>query len=640
RLRLADGSHRWFRARAKPRQDASGKLVAWYGSLEDIHDQVVGEEALRASEERYRLASRATNDVIWDWSFENQRATWAGAYKKVLGYPELQNGSGVDWWLDRIHPDDRPRILESQSAALAGGDQYWHEEYRFLVASGEWIDVRTRCVIVRNSDGTPSRLVGSMLDVSQQKRVEAELNWAAHHDPLTKIPNRTLFRRRNMAAIDAARQSGRWIAVVVIDLNNFKQLNDTLGHAAGDQVLIQTAERLARSLPDMATVARLGGDEFAIIMPELTAEDAYCEHMAKVSANLTEPFHFGDLRVPVNFSAGVAIWPRDGDDPADILIAADLALYAAKEQMPGTVLEFAPSLKGASARRSKMLMLARQALEHDRIVPFYQPKIDLRTGRLMGWEALLRVRSVDGNTLPPSEIAAAFSDIEIAVQLTDRMFARVFSDLANWRDAGLEPGRIAVNVSAADFRQSGLSDRIRSYAQASRQSLAEIDIEVTETVLIGQLGPEVSRTLEELRTMGVMVALDDFGTGYASLTHLQQFPVDVIKIDRSFITRIDENDPKATAVIDAVLQMAKRLGMQTVAEGIETVEQARYLRARGCTIGQGYLFDRPVPAEDVPQILSSQTRGQWEFGRMYRSVPLTTGTSEKTVQMQGGQQGR
>ncbi|MBI1620806.1 EAL domain-containing protein [Aquamicrobium sp. cd-1] len=623
RLRMSDGAFRWYRARARPRHDAEGNVVAWYGSLEDIHDQVLGEEALRSSEERYRLASRATSDVIWDWSFQDQRATWAGAYKKVLGYPELQSETDFDWWLDRIHPDDRSRVLTSQSAALKGGAEYWHEEYRFRIATGEWIDVKTRCVIVRDGDERPIRLVGSMLDVTQQKTVEAELNWAALHDPLTKLPNRTLYRKRKRAAIDDARQSGGSVALIVLDLNNFKELNDTLGHAAGDRVLEQTAQRLLESLPHTASVARLGGDEFAIILPELSEPDAYAGPMSYVSTAMEEPFLVGDTRVPVNFSAGVALWPRDGEDPAELLIAADLALYSAKEEMPGTFMEFTPTLRGASERRSQMLFLARQALEQDSIVPFYQPKIDLRTGRVMGWEALLRICSADGTILPPSEIQAAFSDSEVAVRLTERMFARVFADLANWRAVGIDPGRIAVNLSAADFRGPDLASRLQAHAEATEQGLSAIDIEVTETVLIGQLGPEVSRMLQELRKMGVMVALDDFGTGYASLTHLQEFPVDVIKIDKSFIERIDENNPKATAVIDAVLEMAMRLGMQTVAEGIETMEQARYLRARGCTMGQGYFFDRPLPACEVPRALSSETKGQWEVVRL-RSLKSRT----------------
>jgi len=606
RIRLADGSYRWFRARARPRKDENGNILAWYGSLEDIHEHVIAETALRASEERYRLASLAANDVIWDWSFERERAKWGGAYEKVLGFPELEHETELNWWLDHIHPDDRKRVLASQARALESGADFWHEEYRFLVASGDWIDVRSRCVIVRNEEGQSVRLVGSMLDITQQKKAEAELNWAAYHDSLTKLPNRALYRKHKRVAIDAARQSGRFVAVMVLDLNNFKELNDTLGHVAGDRVLEETARRLTEALPGEVTVARLGGDEFAVILPDLPEADAYKDHVDKIRESLGKPIEFRNMRVPISYCAGVAIWPRDSDDPAELLIAADLALYAAKEELPGTILEFTPSLKDASDRRSGMLTAARQALEEDRVVPFYQPKIDFRTGRIMGWEALLRIRGENLHILPPSEIAAAFSDADITVQLTDRMFARVFADIARWRQAGIDPGRIAVNVSAGDFRQSGLAERLKFHAEANQQSLSQIDIEVTETVLIGELGPEVSRMLEELRTLGVMVALDDFGTGYASLSHLQQFPVDVIKIDKSFIEQIDEKDPKATAVIDAVIQMARRLGMQTVAEGIETPEECRYLRARNCTIGQGFLFSRPVAADEVPSLLASK----------------------------------
>lgn len=612
RIRLVDGTYRWFRVRARPRRDDDGAVLAWYGSLEDIHDQVIAETALRESEERYRLASRATNDVIWDWSVEDGSATWAGAHKKVLGYPELQSPTKLSWWHERIHADDLPQVLASQARALASDATYWSEEYRFRIASGDWIDVKSRCVIVRSKDGSPTRVVGSMLDITQQKRAEADLNWTAYHDPLTRLPNRGLYQNRIRSAIDAAKRSDLFVALVVIDLNGFKELNDTLGHAAGDSVLEETARRLVSSVPHDATVARLGGDEFAVILPGLAASDAYKDHVRTFCQSLIEPVTFHDLRIPISYGAGVAIWPRDANDPGELLIAADLALYASKTEMPGTVEEFSPLLKAASERRSGMLARARAGLTEGRIVPFYQPKVDLHTGRIMGWEALLRIRDGD-RMMSPADIEAAFADADITVQLTDQMFSRVFADLATWRRQDVAVGRIAVNVSAGDFRQHRLAERLQTYAERHGQTLSDIDIEVTEGVLIGQLGPEVSRMLEKLRSLGVMVALDDFGTGYASLTHLQEFPVDVIKIDRSFIERIDETDQKATAVIDAVLQMAKRLGMQTVAEGIETKLQARYLRARGCTIGQGYLFSRPVPAADVKALLTSQSYGQWEF---------------------------
>jgi diguanylate cyclase (GGDEF)-like protein/PAS domain S-box-containing protein len=604
RVLLADGAYRWFRARARPRLDDAGTVVAWYGSLEDIHEQVLAETGLKASEERYQLASLAASEVILDWSFTRKRANWAGAHREVLGYPELANETTFDWWLERVHPDDRKRVLASQRQAIDSGAAYWHEEYRFLIASGDWIDLRTRAVVVRDADGRPIRLVGAMLDVTQRKKAESELHWAAHHDPLTRLPNRALYRKRKLAAIDAARRSGRSVALVVLDLNGFKALNDSMGHAAGDAVLEQTAHRLSSRLPYSATVARLGGDEFALILPDLADPKAYAAPLAEILKTLDEPCSYGDLAIPVSFSAGVAIWPVDGDDPAELLVAADLALYAAKSEMPGTVLEFTPAMKGAAEARSRMLATARLALKEDSIVPFYQPKIDLATNRVNGWEALLRIRGDEGRILPPSEIAAAFGDAELAVQLTDRMLSLIFADLADWRAAGVEPGRIAVNVAAADFRQNDLATRLAAHANAAGQSLSSIDIEVTETVLIGQLGPDVSRMLQALRDLGVAVALDDFGTGYASLTHLQQFPVDVIKIDRSFVERIDATDAKATAVVDAVLDMARRLGMATVAEGIETSQQADYLRSAGCALGQGYLYSRPVPAIEVPRLMA------------------------------------
>lgn len=623
RIRLCDGSYRWFRARARPRHDEAGNVVAWYGSLEDIHEQVLAENALRCSEERYRLASRATNDVIWDWSLDEQRATWAGAHKKVLGYPELHSGTNLDWWRDRIHPEDLPRVCASQAAALEGSAEYWSEEYRFLIASGEWIDVKSRCVIVRADCGRAYRLVGSMLDITQQKKAEAELSWAAHHDPLSRLPNRALFRARLDAAIESARAGGRFVGLVTLDLNDFKGLNDRLGHAAGDSLLEETAQRLVKSVPINATVARMGGDEFSIILPDLETIHDYAAVTAVLANNLKASTAIGGMQVPISFCAGVSIWPRDGHEPGELLVAADLALYAAKGDLPGTIKEFVPSLRAKSEVRSRMLDTARVALEAGRIIPFYQPKIDLQTGEVMGWEALLRVQTLDGLLLSPAQIEAAFADTDLSVQLTDRMLERVFHDIAEWRSSGMDPGRIAVNVSAGDFRLQGLACRLRKHARVTGQRLANIDIEVTEGVLIGQLGPEVSRMLEELRAMGVMVALDDFGTGYASLTHLQQFPVDVIKIDKSFVDKLQVADAKATAVVDAVLQMAKRLNMQTVAEGVETRAQARYLRARGCTIGQGYFFSRPIAASAVGALMIAQPFQNWELADE-RAFPLSS----------------
>ena len=613
RMRLSDGSYQWFQIRARPRRDAAGAIVAWYGCMEDIEDQVIAETALRTSEERFRFASCATNDVIWDWCVADQRTTWAGDYLNVLGYPELSETTPWEWSRDRVHPEDAARLFASQDAAIAAGEEYWNDEYRFKVASGGWIDIKSCCLIVRDEAGKTIRLVGSMLDITREKRAENELVWAAYHDSLTGLPNRARYLIDIVSAIGAARRANRFVALILLDLNRFKILNDTLGHAVGDRVLQELAERLSNIVPEGAAVARMGGDEFAIILPDLPTIAAAEAIVDRLEKTLAAPVAFADMSIPIALSAGIAFFPRDGGDPAELLHAADLALYSAKEKSPGTFSEFSPALGAHAADRSAMLSTARLALESDGIVAFYQPKIDLRTGRIDGWEALLRIRDENGRILPPSVIAAAFEDGDLSGQITDRMVSLVFADLARWQAGGIDPGQIAINVSAGDLLQVGLAERLKAHAVSNGQAVSKIGIEVTESVLIGRAGTEIFAMFEELQAQGVAIALDDFGTGYASLTHLQKFSVDVIKLDRSFVARIDQRDPKATAIIDAMLQMARLLEIRTVAEGVETTQQARYLQARGCSSAQGYLFSHPVAYAEVEDLVARHPLEHWQF---------------------------
>ncbi|MBB4004600.1 bifunctional diguanylate cyclase/phosphodiesterase [Aurantimonas endophytica] len=605
RVLLLDGCYRWFRARARPRRAASGEIIAWYGTLEDIDEQVRAELELRRSEERYRLAFRATNDVIWDWSYERRRTTWAGAIEEVLGYPEARDGQTEEWWIERIHPDDRDRVLRLQAAVLQSGGDQWSLEYRFRRNDGEYLSMVSRCLIVRDDNGVPVRLVGSMLNVSEQRRIENELHRAAHEDNLTKLANRRLYALRIDEAIDRANIDKSCVGLVVIDLNNFKSLNDSLGHAAGDAVLCEVADRLRASAPRGATVARLGGDEFAIILPGLTLADAREETVRDVLAGLEVTMLIDGLRMVVSVCAGAAIWPRDADTAGDLLKCADLALYAAKSEHPGAIRGFNPEMRQASEIRATMLSNARLALEDERIIPFYQPKLNLRTGMIVGFEALLRWQDNTGDIRPPASIFAAFEDVELSTRITDCMLQRIIRDCVRWRGEGVEFGRVAFNASAADFRRSDFADRVLRSISSEDLSAALFELEVTESVFIGRSTERVVRTLETLRSEGMTIALDDFGTGYASLTHLQQFPVDVLKIDKSFVSPILADAESGAVVVNAVLQMARSLRIETVAEGVETLSQAEYLRARGCDIAQGYLFGRPSPADRVPALCAA-----------------------------------
>lgn len=603
RLQQADGSFRWFRTRAAPRRDANGAIVLWYGSLEDIHEQVDAELALRASEERYHLASLATNEVIWEVRAESDLIEWSGAVEEVLGYPEAKLGTSRMWWVDRIHPDDRDKVLAKLRSTMESGTGSWMHEFRFRTKAGVYVDLLSRGLTVHVSEGKPVRMVGSMMDITARKRSEEELRWAAHHDPLTHLPNRKLFAQKLDAALAEALVSGQTVGLAVVDVDGFKTLNDTLGHAAGDAALNEVAQRLINGAPSNAIVARLGGDEFAIILPTLAEPHAFLGSIRRSLEEMSSHISYDGQEVELSLSIGAALFPADGDNSESMLKSADLALYAAKAEGAGNVRLFQPAMRHAAEIEKRMRADARQALLDGQIVPYYQPKICLRSGAIGGFEALLRWYSPDRGAQSPASIRAAFDDPRLAPELTQRMLTQISDDMARWLDQGYDFGRIAMNGSPEDFRRGDLADRILQELGRVQVHASRFELEITETVFLGKRADDVGATLRTLRKEGVTIALDDFGTGYASLTHLKQFPVDVLKIDQSFVSRLISDKQQDAAIVGALIDLAKNLGIQTVAEGVETELQAFMLRRRGCDVGQGYHFARPMAAHDVPRFI-------------------------------------
>lgn len=562
--------------------------------------------ALSRSEERYRLAARATDDVIWDWAVGDQRIEWGDAVRTTLGYAEAINGTDLQWWIDRLHPDDRDRTMATMAAQFDGSGDLCTLEYRFLRADGSWADIHAHGFIVRDSDGEAIRSVGAMHDVSERNRTETDLRWAANHDPLTRLPNRAFFAGRLNEALAEATAQGGSVGLVILDIDHFKVLNDTSGHAAGDALLKEIAARLQRDVPSDGLVARLGGDEFAVILPGLGTDIAHALTAQTLLAGLAEPLVVDGRIAEVSISAGSAIWPMDADTATDLLQSADLALYAAKADGRATIRSFRPEMRKGVERRAEMLSHAREALREDRVVPFYQPKVQLATGEVTGFEALLRWHHKSNGLQAPGSISAAFTDRDLAGRLTDEIMERVVCDMRTWLDAGVEFGRIAINGSPADFLRGDLAGRLLGRLERAGIPAWRLELEVTETVFIGQIAEGVARTLAILSDAGVTIALDDFGTGYASLTHLKQFPVDVLKIDQSFVSRLtDRDDDNDAVIVRAVIDLARNLGIATVAEGVETEAQARHLARRGCDLGQGFLFSRAIPAPRVPALVAA-----------------------------------
>ncbi|OWK29819.1 phytochrome-like protein cph2 [Sphingomonas mucosissima] len=560
--------------------------------------------ALRDSDERYRLASQATSDVIWDVPLHGDQIGWSSAVGFTLGYPEALAGTNRQWWYDRIHPEDLPRIGVDAASLKDRNFTHWTQEFRVLAGSGDYLTMRSRGFVVRDPDGRATRLVGSLQDVTAQKRYEHELRQAAHYDSLTRLPNRLLFAERLDAALADARQNGGSVGLIVFDVDRFKTINDSLGHDAGDALLREVAARLERVAPPGATAARLAGDEFAIIIPSLGDSGMGMAQIADLLAQISSPMMHAGRHIDVSLSAGFAAAFQDGSTADEIHKSADLALYAAKRDSRGGLREFKRDLRDAAEREKHMLSDARAGLQADWIVPFYQPKICLKSGAVLGFEALLRWHHPQQGLRSPASISAAFEDPGTSVQITDRMLERTITNMARWADRGVPFGRVAINGSPEDFRRGDVADRILTRLADVDLPPSMFELEVTETVFLGQLAEKVSIALKTLSAAGIKIALDDFGTGYASLTHLKQFPVDTIKIDRSFVSRLTMVDSDDSAIVGAVIELARSLGITTVAEGVETATQAAHLIVKGCDSGQGYLFGRPMAAEQVAAFLA------------------------------------
>ena len=450
--------------------------------------------------------------------------------------------------------------------------------------------------------------LGRRLRNAAGELANAEANAAhlAFHDSLTGLPNRALFQLR-LEELTSGEQADRGFALLLLDVDEFKLTNDTLGHDAGDAVLLAFAARLMLATRPDDCVARLGGDEFALLLMGKNDPAELEAFSAKLLERLREPIeHEGK---PIHCRASIGASRCNGADIArNMLKHADLALYEAKASGRGAFRLYDPTMWSGMLVRREMLSIASAALEGDFIQPFYQPKVHLQTGEIVGFEALLRCCLPGQQPKGPDCILAAFEDTTLAVKLSDRMVDRVIENILQWREAGLPFGHVAINAALAELRRGDFAERLLSKLRHAGIPPECIQVEVTESVLLGQGIDHVERTFTELAEAGIRLALDDFGTGFASLTHLKRFPIEIIKIDRSFVRDL-QVDAEDGAIVDALIGLGKALKIEVIAEGIETRPQRDFLAALGCAVGQGYLFGSASPAKSIPELLRRESKG-------------------------------
>lgn len=503
------------------------------------------------------------------------------------------------------YPEDHERTDAAVSALIASKAAKSSIEKRFVRRDGGIVWVRMTMAVLRGADGTPTHRIVVMEDIGPRKQAEARLAYLAQFDSLTGLANRTLLNDRLSQAIAQANRLRSMGAVLFVDLDRFKLVNDTLGHAIGDQLLVETGRRLRACVRDGDTVARISGDEFAVVLTNLTRPEDAGVVAQKVLASLSAPYQLNGREVLVSASIGVATFPQDGQDAGTLLTNADTAMYGAKESGRNSHCFFTQDMNQRSLHKLGLAAELRLALQRGEFRLHYQPRVNLADGvTVLGLEALLRWQHPAHGMIAPAGFIAVLEETGLIIAAGEWVLRETCRQLRAWQDAGRVAVPVAVNLSARQFRDQGLVGMLRDLSAAAGIEPRLIELEITESLLV-ENPTAARRTLDALRAAGFSITVDDFGTGYSSLAYLTQFPLAALKIDQSFVRNL-RHDDNAASVVRAIITMAQSLRFRTVAEGVEKDSQAAYLRQFGCNEAQGYLFCRPLDAESVEHWLTPQ----------------------------------
>lgn len=597
RLLCFDGQYRWFLARGMRHLDAGGRPERFSGVVTDLTER-------RRSEEHARLAAAVVDNTIEGVLIADAQArilSVNAAFTRFMGY-------AAEELLGRT-----PSLLKSTRHDAAFFRGMWSE----LLAQGHWqgeiwnrrkdgavVPAVLSLSVVRDETGDVTHYVGMYTDISQQKAAEAKLDFLAHHDPLTGLPNRLLFQSRLEQALREAGRGGEMLGVLLLDLDRFKDVNDSYGHLVGDQLLQHVAQCLSGRLRVADTLARLGGDEFALLMRKLQhAEDA-ARVAEDLMAALAQPWRSeGGLEVTAGVSVGICVYPQHGQDAQALLQGADAALYRAKGDGRNAYRYFADEMTTAARERLRLESRLRRAVAQGQLRLHYQPQVELATGRIVGAEALVRWQDPDEGLISPLRFIPVAESTGLIGAIGSWVLAEACRQGQRWRQAGMPALTLAVNVSPRQFFLGDLAEEVAMVLRDTGFPADCLELEITEGALI-EREQDALATLHRLRALGVRLAIDDFGTGYSSLAYLKRFPIDVLKIDRSFIADIPR-DADDMAISTAILALGASLGLKVLAEGVETQAQFDFLQARGCALYQGFFRSPPLPADGFAQLLGA-----------------------------------
>ena len=593
RFRRKDGVAVWTLASAAPLVNDEHRFMGSVGMLTDITERKRVEKELRESETLFRtLTDNALVgiDIIQD----NQFSYVNPAFAEVFGYSQSELVGASPLIL--LHSDDRELVAEQLRRRASGELPTMDYEFRGRRKNGETRNIKVFSVQV-SLNGRPA-IMANLLDITERKQAEERIDRLAHFDQLTGLPNRNLLNDHFKYAIKLAQRSGEPLAVMFIDLDHFKNINDTLGHSIGDQLLMEVAKRLKAVLREEDLLSRQGGDEYVVILPRSDADGAALVASKLIEA-VTRPCHIEQHELIITPSIGIAIYPHDGTNMETLSKNADTAMYRAKQEGRNGFRFYSPEMQMQSARNLQLANALRHALVQNELELHYQPQVSIQDGRIVGAEALLRWQHPELGMISPVEFIPIAEDTGQIIQIGEWVLRTAGKQLKDWLDRGLQPITMAVNLSAVQFRQNYFPETVTRILDEVMLPHQYLELELTEAVAMDNPRAAIE-VMNELHERGIRMSIDDFGTGYSSLSYLKQFKVYKLKIDQSFVRDLTD-DPEDKAIVTAIIHMAASLGMQTIAEGVETASQLSFLRLQGCNEVQGYYFSKPLTAEQFEE---------------------------------------
>ncbi len=586
-------------------RDRDGNPASMLLGIHDLSRTRQIEEELRASRAGLLEAQRIARLGNWDWNLLTNELHWSDEVYRIFGMTPQQSRITAETFLNSVHPDDRVFVTETARSAMVEKRPF-DLNFRITRSDGMERIVHEQAEVTFDGNDKPIRMVGTVQDITERKDAEARLNYLAHYDTLTGLPNRVLLYDRLNQVMTEADRNDRLVAVMFLDLDRFKIVNDTLGHDVGDVLLKSVAERLMTCVRAGDTISRLGGDEFTVVLADVEHGDDVARVAQKIIDSFVPPFHIDGRELFMSPSIGITLYPFDDNNLESLLRNADAAMYHAKEMGRNTFRFYTAELNRRTAKRLALETALRHALERHELLLHYQPQVNLKTGRITGLEALLRWQHPEMGLIPPLDFIPLAEETGLIIPIGEWVLRTACAQARAWHDAGFRNLQIAVNLSGRQLQHLGLAKVVKNALKEAGLDPRQLDLELTESLLMHNTG-ETLAAMDELHTLGVTFSMDDFGTGYSSLSYLKRFPIDIIKIDQSFVRDIPR-DPDDAAIAQAIIAIAHSLGMKVIAEGVETAKQLAFMRSHKCDGVQGYHFSKPVTAEAITKLLQKARR--------------------------------